>query len=134
MSNMYRRWILFLMILVLAGCSRQAMYHWHKPQTGMPQFVEDHNSCLCTANFFPWTSPQWLHPTEQYNTRLKSRGANGIWASYIPYQGAQPIYVNSQMNDSAMLRPLYATCMEKSRAKADKAVVLNKEGIAVPRK
>lgn len=104
--------VLFATVL-LANCTQQTMYHWHKPETGMTQFVQDHNACLCAADMFPWTSPQILHPTEQYNTRMKNNRSGGIWASYIPYQGAQPVYVNSFMNDSSMIRPLYASCMER---------------------
>ena len=105
--------LLLLTTIVLCSCTQQTMYHWHKPSTGTTQFVKDHNTCLCSANFFPFTSPQLLQSTQLNNTRLKQNRSNGIWASWVPYKGAQPLYVNSAMNDSTMLRPLYASCMER---------------------
>lgn len=107
-----KRLLSLALLIFLAGCHTQTMYHWHKPNTGMPRFVQDHNACLCAADIFPWSSPQWLNATNLNNTRLKANRTNGIWASYVPYKGAQPVYVNSFMNDSTMIRPIYATCME----------------------
>ena len=61
----------------------------------MEQFIYDHKKCIEAADVIPdW--PDWLTigDTRKLNTRADWAG-RGVWASYVPYDGAEPVLVNS---------------------------------------
>ena len=84
--------LLILPVLATAACTSvyeddaqgQIVYHWERPRTGVIKFSRDHSECL----------------------------RRGIWATYVPYPGAQPLIVNSLRDDENIKPKAYRECME----------------------
>ena len=94
----------------------QVIYHWEKYNTGVQKFSRDHSECMRKAEDFKFlpSIKNWLHSEEaRYDVRADWHAEKGIWASYIPYDGAQPIMVNSIRNDEDSSPRKYRNCMEK---------------------
>lgn len=112
--------IRFLFILgvcsfLLSGCGGQTVFYWERPNTGATWFAKDHTECLRKADFWPYYWPGWPWGWQKEpdpNLRFDNDAANGIWASYVPYPGAQPLYVNSLRGDWSMSPSWYRRCME----------------------
>ena len=51
--------------------------------------------------------------TVKKETTPKPPAKKGIWASYVPYPGAQPLVVNSLRDDTRINPMNYRICMEK---------------------
>lgn len=95
--------------------SGQVVYHWEKDNTGVEKFSRDHAECLIEAKEFSFIPDfrMWFYTEEtKLNTRFDGKSDKGIWASYIPYAGAQPILVNSRTKDEDINPPKYRKCME----------------------
>lgn len=113
---MKKKMLAFLgFLVILAGCSSgQSIFYWEKPNTGAVWFAKEHNECLADADWWPWTFPAWPPGTQEVpELRFDNEADNGIWANFIPYEGAQPVFVNSLANDSTMSASSYRRCMEK---------------------
>ncbi len=115
----------FLNLLVACG-GGQTTYYWYKQGIGPQWFARDHNQCLAEADYWPWTLPAWPPGTEPLpKLRFDNDSNNGIWASVIPYPGAQPVYVNSLLDDWSMIPSVYKKCMKNKgyieRAPAQKS-------------
>ena len=92
----------------------QAIFYWEKPDTGPVWFAKEHNECLEEADWWPWSLPSWPPgQTKLPELRFDNDSDNGIWANFVPYQGAQPVYVNSRQDDSSMSISTYESCMER---------------------
>lgn len=100
----------------LTGCGGggQSIFFWQKEGVGPTWFAKEHSECLAQADWWPWSMPAWPPMTEKLpELRFDNNASNGIWANFIPYPGAQPVYVNSLANDSTMSASSYRRCMEK---------------------
>ena len=82
----------------------------------MEKFARDHSECLRKAEYFQIIPDvkNWFYSEEtKLDIRADWHNERGIWASYIPYPGAQPIVVNSIRDDSNIDPADYRICMEK---------------------
>lgn len=113
---------LSLSLCCLASCSwfnqgrGQVIFHWEKENTGVEKFARDHSECLRKAEYFQIIPDvkNWFYSEEtKLDIRADWHNKRGIWASYIPYPGAQPIVVNSIRDDSNIDPADYRICMEK---------------------
>ncbi|MCQ2740961.1 MAG: hypothetical protein MJ210_02455 [Alphaproteobacteria bacterium] len=108
--------------LFLASCSYftggagQVVYHWERTHTGIEKFSKDHAQCLSDAkaiNFIPDIS-SWFYTEEtKLNTKADWTSDRGVWATYVPYPGAQPLIINSRYDDSDINPIKYRDCMKK---------------------
>lgn len=116
---------LFLIALTLgmAACSwmyedeaqGQIIYHWERPKTGIIKFSRDHSECMRKAEKFTWYPDfnSWFYSEEvKLDIRADFHAERGVWASYVPYPGAQPLVVNSLRNDEDISPREYRLCME----------------------
>lgn len=112
-----------LLVLSLALCSctylskgsGQVVYHWEKLHTGVEKFSRDHAECLLAAKEFTLMPDfrSWFYSEEtKLNTRADWHSDKGIWATYIPYPGAQPLIVNSRYDDDDISPKNYSKCMK----------------------
>ena len=111
----FKQLFLFSSLLVLTACGYkgQTIFFWEKPDVGPVWFAKEHNECLASADWWPWQAPTWpLGSARQPELRFDNDSDNGIWANFVPYPGAQPVYVNSLVNDSTMSPSRYESCME----------------------
>lgn len=108
--------------LFLASCSYfsggagQVVYHWERTHTGVQKFASDHGECLLQSKaiqFFP-DFRSWFYTEEtKINIKADWNSDRGIWATYIPYDGAQPLIVNSRYDDIDMNPQEYVACMKQ---------------------
>ncbi len=99
---------------VVSGGEGQVVYHWEKPYTGVEKFSRDHAECLMEAKTFSLLPDfrVWFYSEEtKLNTRADWKSSSGIWATYVPYPGAQPLIVNSRHDDKDMNPAKYSACM-----------------------
>lgn len=100
----------------LSGGSGQVIYHWERTNTGVEKFAADHAECLQAAKaiqYFP-NYRAWFYTEEtKLNTKADWNSDRGIWASYIPYPGAQPLILNSRIEDDDISPQKYTACMKK---------------------
>lgn len=113
-------WIFF--VLFLCSCSYfsggvgQLVYHWERTRTGIDRFVRDHKECLQHAKAIKWFPDfqSWFYTEETHlNTRADWNSDRGIWATYVPYEGAQPLIINSQVDDVDIDPHKYVSCMKE---------------------
>ena len=100
----------------LSGGKGQVIYHWQRPNTGVQKFSRDHSECMREAEDFKLLPDfkNWFYSEEvRYDIRADWHSEKGIWASYVPYEGAQPVMVNSIRDDSGSSPRKYRRCMEK---------------------
>ncbi len=111
---------LFGIMLTLCSCtylskgSGQVVYHWEKSHTGVEKFSRDHAECLLAAKEFKLMPDfrSWFYTEEtKLNTRADWKSSKGIWATYLPYPGAQPLIVNSRHDDEDISPADYSKCM-----------------------
>lgn len=106
----------FLLFLLTACGNGQHLFYWERPETGAMWFARDHAECLEKSDFWPYTWPgspvNWGSGYNKYNLRFDNNARNGIWAEFLPYPGAQPVYVNSLKGDWSMSPSIYEKCME----------------------
>lgn len=109
-------------LLALSGCvfaqkgEGQVIYHWQRPNTGVTKFARDHSECMRLAEDFKMVPniKNWFTSEEfRYDIRADWHSEKGIWASYVPYPGAQPLMVNSIREDFSSSPRKYRICMEK---------------------
>lgn len=100
----------------------QAVFHWQRPHTGVQRFAKDHTFCMKNAMTFKLipAAKKWFHNifyTEEKNLDIRAdwNGKSGIWATYIPYPGAQPLVVNvpTPEEDDDIDYQAYVDCMEE---------------------
>ncbi len=117
---MNMKFVVALLSLSLCSCtylskgSGQVVYHWEKAHTGVEKFSRDHAECLMAAKEFKLMPDfrTWFYTEEtKLDTRADWKSSKGIWASYIPYPGAQPLVVNSRYDDDDISPSDYAKCM-----------------------
>ena len=105
----------------LSGCAwmvtgrGQVIYHWERENTGVEKFARDHSECLRKAEYFQIITDvrNWFFSEEEkLDIRADWHSERGIWASYVPYPGAQPIVVNSLRDDANIDPSDYRECME----------------------
>ena len=108
--------------LMLSGCSwvthghGQVIFHWERENTGVEKFARDHSECLRKAEQFTLIPgvKNWFYSEEcKLDIRADWHSEKGIWASYIPYPGAQPIIINSLRDDANIDPSDYRDCMER---------------------
>lgn len=95
--------------------SGQVIFHWEKESTGIEKFSRDHSECLRYAEDFKlWPDfKSWFYSEEaKLDIRADWHSEKGIWASYVQYQGAQPVLVNSLREDEDISPKKYRQCME----------------------
>ncbi len=117
---MKKQYLIFCLALCscsyLGGGSGQVVYHWERTHTGVEKFAADHGECLLSAKaiqFFP-DYRSWFYTEEtKLNTKADWYSDRGIWATYIPYAGAQPLIVNSRHDDTDISPQKYVACMKK---------------------
>ncbi len=93
----------------------QIIYHWGRQGTGIQKFSQDHSECMRYAEptkFFPDFSSWFYSEAAKLNIRADWHSGKGIWATYVPYPGAQPLIVNSLRNDEEVSPKVYRNCME----------------------
>jgi len=94
----------------------QVIFHWEKANTGIEKFSRDHSECMREAEDFKLLPniKNWFYTEERrIDVRADWHSEKGIWASYVPYWGAQPILVNSIRDDTDSSPRKYRLCMEK---------------------
>ncbi len=92
----------------------QLVYHWEKPYTGVEKFSRDHSECMTKAKAIKIIPDfhSWFYSEEtKLDTRADWKSDKGIWASYVPYPGAQPLVVNYRHDDSDISPSKYSRCM-----------------------
>jgi len=98
----------------LSGCAMSTrVYYWQRPNTGATQFAEDHKMCIYHADWFPWDikmSRLWPFTPETLDLRLRLEDG-GIWGNFIPYEGAQSIFVNTITPSKTVVFWQYSKCM-----------------------
>lgn len=112
--------------LALSGCGifsfyedkpqGQIIFHWGREGTGAQKFASDHSECMREAEptkYFPDVSSWFYSEEAKLNIRADWHAGKGIWASYVPYPGAQPFVVNSLRNDEEVNPRTYRLCMER---------------------
>ena len=111
-----------LLTLILSSCTMlskgdgQVIYHWERENTGIEKFSRDHSECMRKAEDFKLLPDvrTWFYTEEvKLDIRADWHADKGIWASYVPYPGAQPLIVNSLRNDYDSDPKKYRLCMEK---------------------
>ena len=98
------------------GGAGQVVYHWERTRTGVQKFSADHSQCLADAKAIQWLPDvsAWFYTEEtKLNTKADWNSDKGIWATYIPYAGAQPLIVNSRYDDSDINPQKYRDCMKR---------------------
>ncbi len=120
MSKFFIKFLLICMVVTgvaACGSTESTVYHWQgRGDIGPQKFVRDHNSCIREADSWPFeTSPYAmfdnLSPGPHDPKNRMDPNDSKVWASFIPYRGAQPIYVND-FNGSTMVDGTeYASCM-----------------------
>lgn len=93
----------------------QVIYHWGREGTGVQKFAADHSECMRYAEpskFFPDISSWFYSEAAKLNIRADWHSGKGIWATYVPYPGAQPLAVNSLREDEEVSPKVYRQCME----------------------
>ncbi len=114
--------IIFFILATASGCTLlskadqgQVVYHWERPQTGVEKFSRDHSECLRNAEdlkFWPDVS-SWFYSEEARNEIIVDwHSTRGVWATYVPYRGAQPLIINSLRADEDVNPREYRVCME----------------------
>ena len=105
---MNKKLLLTFMACALSSCTYfqkgagQVVYHWEKPHTGVEKFSRDHAECLMAAKEFKLMPDfrSWFYTEEtKLDTRADWKSSKGIWASYVPYPGAQPLVVITGVYD-----------------------------------
>lgn len=118
---MNKNFYILALAAVLSSCtylskgSGQVVYHWEKPNVGVEKFSRDHAECLISAKEFKLMPDfrTWFYSEEtKLDTRADWKSTKGIWASYIPYEGAQPLTVNSRYDDDDISPADYSRCMK----------------------
>ncbi len=118
--------LLALSIFLLSSCSvysdadGQVIYHWQRHGTGVQRFVKDHDYCMEESESFE-VMPNFrvifhnMFYTEEKKLDVKADwdAQSGIWASYIPYPGADPLIFNSLKKDDNNSPKEYSLCMRK---------------------
>ena len=106
--------VLAALMFAVSGCAWSTrVYYWEKPNTGARQFAIDHMNCLYSADIFPWNfkaSRLWPFSPETLDLKLRLEDG-GIWGNFIPYRGAQPIFVNTSVPSSTVVYWWYGHCM-----------------------
>ena len=67
------------------------------------------------AENWSWTPDinSWFYSEEaKLDIRADWHAERGIWATYVPYPGAQPLIVNSLRDDENIKPKAYRECME----------------------
>jgi len=107
------------LLFLLSGCAMieegQKTFYWQRPNTGVAWFAKDHNECMHESDWFPFEWPKWRWSEEsprKLNLRFDNESSSGIWAQFVPYPGAQPVYVNYATDDWSVDYDDYQRCME----------------------
>lgn len=117
-----KRYLIILALLFTSSCAwlspghGQVMYHWAKEKTSVFYFVQDHSECLKVSEDLSCLPDikSWFYSEEaRYDIRADWHSEKGVWASYVPYAGAQPLMVNSLRNDDDINPHKYKKCMKK---------------------
>ena len=98
----------------MVGDEGQKVFYWERPNTGAAWFAKDHRECLQEADLFPFEWPGMPWGTEKpptLNLRFDNDAPSGVWAQFIPYPGARPLYVNSAKDDWSVDYDSYEQCM-----------------------
>ena len=118
--NMNKICTILVCCLAVCSCtyfskgSGEVVYHWEKTHTGVEKFSRDHAECLMAAKEFNLLPDfrTWFYSEEtKLNTRADWKSDKGIWATYVPYPGAQPLIVNSRYDDTDISPKDYSACM-----------------------
>ena len=103
----------------LAACSTEAtVYHWAgRRDVGPQKFVVDHNLCMREADFWPfekslYDTVDYFSPGPHDPKHRIDPGEDRVWASFIPYPGAQAVYVNDINSSNTIDGDDYVSCME----------------------
>ncbi len=111
-------------VIALAGasvsaCSSQAtVYHWQsRNDVGPNRFVVDHNYCMREADTWPFETSfhdivDYISPGPHDPKHRIDPREDRVWASFIPYPGAQAIYVNDVNSSNMIDGGEYVSCME----------------------
>ena len=119
---MKKRYFILTLFLLMCSCTflakgkGQVIYHWERPKTGIEKFSRDHSECMREAEDFKFipSIKNWFYSEEKrIDIKADWHSEKGIWASYVPYPGAQPILVNSVRDDHDSSPRKYRLCMEK---------------------
>ena len=98
----------------MAGGTGQKIFYWERPNTGVVWFAKDHRECLQEADLFPFEWPDFWGENKYraLNLRFDNNSPTGVWAQFVPYPGAKPVYVNSAQDDCAVSYDDYEACMK----------------------
>ena len=120
--NMKKILFFFAALPLLSACASgdgSVVYHWERYNTGIEKFARDHNACMREAESFsmmPRMKTLWhsMFYTEEQKLAIRADwdADKGIWATYIPYPGAQPLIVNYLRDDADVDPGDYSDCMK----------------------
>lgn len=107
--------------LLLSSCTLfsegegQVIFHWEREGTGVYKFARDHSECMRKAEdlkLLPDIKSLFYSEEAKLEIRADWHAEKGIWATYVPHIGAQPVIVNSLRDDSSSSPRKYRICME----------------------
>ena len=106
---------------ILGGChldaqEGQKVFYWERPNTGVVWFAKDHRECMQEADLFPfeWPSiPLFSDKPKELKLRFDNNAPTGVWAQFVPYPGAHPLYVNWADDDWSVDYDSYEACMKE---------------------
>ncbi len=127
-----KKTFLSLLFLIIIGCSPldkgQTIFYWENPLADEEWFVKDHNDCIEQADYWPWTLPAWpLNAQKVPSRKFQNESDNGVWASFVPYPGAQPLYVNTVWADWSVSTGAYQSCMQDRGYKMTREPVVRRQ-------
>ena len=108
---MYKLACLLLFPFALLGCQSmvgqegQKVFYWERANTGVAWFAKDHRECMQEADLFPfeWPSlPLFSEKPPELKLRFDNDAPSGVWAQFVPYPGARPLYVNSDRKSTRL--------------------------------
>ena len=98
----------------MVGEEGQKVFYWERPNTGVAWFAKDHRECMQEADLFPfeWPHMPWTSDAPpELKLRFDNDASSGVWAQFVPYPGARPLYVNSAQDDWSVDYDSYEECM-----------------------
>lgn len=112
-----------LCTILLSSCSSgsfykgtgQVIFHWERENTGIEKFSRDHSECMKRAEGYSLLPniKSWFYSEEaKLDIRANWHQEKGVWASYVPYPGAQPLVINSLHRNEDINPKKYRLCME----------------------
>jgi len=104
----------------VVACSKEStVYHWAgRNDVGPNRFIVDHNACMREADSWPFDKSlydivDYVSPGPHDPKHRIDADSERVWASFIPYPGAQAVYVNDVNSSNTVDGSDYVACMQE---------------------